>query len=133
MADINVKKTLNNYNKADREYLTNEMAFLALIGAQCNIKTEEDFSEWCKDTLARRDIRKEEEEERKIRKAEEEERKAKAKGMTVDEYREYKKNHNKVVRYEREIRNMKKEVEDLLKEIEWRERVVAETRKKIEG
>ena len=112
---INTNAILANYNETDREYVIGVMKWMVVVQAIKAPETDEEFKEFCEETLKQRDEEKRKEEERKTKKAQRELEKAEALGMTVEQYREYKKQLAKKKRYEKEIVEAEAEIKKLQK------------------
>ncbi len=129
MTNIKVNEILANYNDTDREYITHMMRMMALIGAGNAPQTDEEFKRFCDGTLKDRDEAKAEEGAKQAKKEAREKANAEIMGMTVEEYRAYKKLQTKIRRYENEVMRAEAEIKKLEEEIEWKKEYI----KKLKG
>jgi len=124
--EIHVNEILATYTEKEQEIITFEMRFMAFLGLGGAPQTDEEFKKFCDKTLAEKKTEKEKEEKAKQRKIDNEKRRAEENGMTVEEYRAYKKLQAKKKRYEREIAKFEEEIEKLQKAIAWKKKFLEE-------
>lgn len=129
MTNIKVNEILANYNDTDREYIIHMMRMMALIGAGNAPQTDEEFKRFCKGALEDRDEAKAKEEAKRAKKEAREKANADMMGMTVEEYRAYKKLQAKIRRYENEVMKAEAEIKKLEEEIAWKKEYI----KKLKG
>ena len=108
--NINIKIDEMGYTKEEQDYLLGAMGFMALIGAPCEIKTDEDLKNWCDEKLANKKRAEEEKEEKKRRKEEREKAKADAEGLTVEEWKKEQSRKRSITRVKNEIAKLEKEL-----------------------
>lgn len=121
-----MKEYMTRYTEEERKYLNSMMMLSAIVGAPCNIKSDEDFYKWADEKLEAKKREELKKEERRIKKAEKEAKTAEEKGMTVEEYREYKKAVASAKRHRAEAENLKKELAEIEKRIAYHERKAKE-------
>lgn len=129
MTNINVNRILANYNDIDREYIAHTMRMMALIGAGNAPQTDEEFKKFCEGALKDREEAKAKEEAKRAKKEAREKANAETMGMTVEEYRAYKKLQTKIRRYENEVMKAEAEIKRLEEEITWKKEYI----KKLKG
>ena len=89
--EIHVNEILEAYTEEEEKIIVLEMELMSLLGLGGAPQTDEEFKKFCDDTLAEKKAEKEKEEKAKQRKIDNEKRNAEKNGMTVEEYRAYKK------------------------------------------
>ena len=129
MTNIKVNEILANYNDTDREYITHMMRMMALIGAGNAPQTDEEFKRFCEGTLKDRDEAKAKEEAKRAKKEAREKANADMMGMTIEEYRAYKKLQTKIRRYENEVMKEEADIKKLEEEIACKKEYI----KKLKG
>lgn len=129
MTNIKVNEILANYNDKDREYITHIMRMMALIGAGNAPQTDEEFKRFCEGTLKDRDEAEAKEKAKQAKKEAREKANADMMGMTVEEYRAYKKLQAKIRRYENEVMKAEADIKKLEEEIAWKKEYI----KKLKG
>ena len=98
------------YTEAEVKSLTSTMTMLALLNATGAPKTQEEFDNWCEETLAKERKEREAVEKAKATKAKKEAERAEAMGKTIEEYRAYKKAENNMKRHAREVERLEREL-----------------------
>ena len=124
--EIHVNEILEAYTEKEKKLIVFEMelmSFLRLGGAP---QTDEEFKKFCDETLAEKKAEKEKEEKAKQRKIDNEKRRAEENGMTVEEYRAWKKLQTKKRRYEREIAEFEEQIKKLQNAIAWKKKFLEE-------
>ena len=124
--EIHVNEILATYTDREQEIIAFEMRLMAFLGLSGAPQTDEEFKKFCDETLAEKKAEKEKEEKAKQRKIDNEKKKAEENGMTVEEYRAYKKLQAKKKRYAREIAEFEKEIEKLQNAIAWKKKFLEE-------
>jgi hypothetical protein len=124
--EIHVNEILATYTDKEQEVIIFEMRLMSFLGLGGAPQTDEEFKKFCDKTLAEKKAEKEKEEKAKQRKIDNEKRRAEENGMTVEEYRAYKKLQAKKKRYEREIAKFEEEIEKLQKAIAWKKKFLEE-------
>jgi hypothetical protein len=119
------------YNAEEEKYLLDTMRILAFVGAYCNITTDEELKAWCDKKLAEKAEREAKEKEKAERKANKEKENAEALGLTVEEYKRYKKDKAIARKLPKEIEECRAEIENLKKAIARKEKYLAELNAKI--
>jgi hypothetical protein len=112
MTNINVNEILNNYTEEEQKYLYDIMCFLAYINANNAPKNDKEFKAWCEKALEDKREEEAKEEAKKAKKLANEMKKANEMGLTLDEYKEYKKIRAKFVKHN----NKAKDLEEWLAE-----------------
>lgn len=129
MTNIKVNEILANYNDTDREYIIHMMRMMALIGVGNAPQTDEEFKKFCEGTLEDREEAKAKEEAKRAKKEAREKANAETMGMTIEEYRAYKKLQTKIRRYENEVMKAEADIKKLEEEIAWKKEYI----KKLKG
>lgn len=124
--EIHVNEILATYTDREQEVIAFEMRLMAFLGLGGAPQTDEEFKKFCDETLAEKKAEKEKEERAKQRRIDNEKRRAEENGMTVEEYRAYKKLQAKKKRYAREIAEFEKEIEKLQNAIAWKKKFLEE-------
>lgn len=124
--EIHVNEILATYTDREQEVIAFEMRLMAFLGLGGAPQTDEEFKKFCDETLAEKKAEKEKEEKAKQRKIDNEKRRAEENGMTVEEYRAYKKLQAKKKRYAKEIAEFEKEIEKLQNAIAWKKKFLEE-------
>jgi len=124
--EIHVNEILATYTDREQEVIAFEMHLMAFLGLGGAPQTDEEFKKFCDETLAEKKAEKEKEEKAKQRKIDNEKRRAEENGMTVEEYRAYKKLQAKKKRYAKEIAEFEKEIEKLQNAIAWKKKFLEE-------
>ena len=124
--EIHVNEILATYTDREQEIIAFQMRIMAFLGLGGAPQTDEEFKKFCDDTLAEKKAEKEKEEKAKQRKIDNEKRRAEENGMTVEEYRAWKKLQAKKKRYAREIAEFEKEIEKLQNAIAWKKKFLEE-------
>lgn len=124
--EIHVNEILATYTEEEQKIIAFTIQINAFVGIGRAPQTDEEFKKFCDETLAEKKAEKEKEERTKQRKIENEKRRAEENGMTVEEYRAYKKLQAKKKRYEREIAKFEEEIEKLQKAIAWKKKFLEE-------
>lgn len=123
---INTNAILNSYNETDREYIIGTMKWMVIVQAIKAPETDEEFKKFCEETLKERDAAIQKEAEKKARKEQREKEQAEALGMTVEQYKTYKKQLAKKRKYEKEIKEAEEKIKQLEKEIARKKRYLIE-------
>ena len=124
--EIHVNEILATYTDREQEIIAFQMRIMAFLGLGGAPQTDEEFKKFCDDTLAEKKAEKEKEEKAKQRKIDNEKRRAEENGMTVEEYRAWKKLQAKKKRYAKEIAEFEKEIEKLQNAIAWKKKFLEE-------
>lgn len=124
--EIHVNEILEAYTEEEEKIIVFEMELMSILGLGGAPQTDEEFKKFCDDTLAKKKAEKEKEEKAKQRKIDNEKRNAEKNGMTVEEYRAYKKLQAKKRRYEREIAEFEEQIKKLQNAIAWKKRFLEE-------
>ena len=124
--EVHVNEILATYTKEEQEIIAFQMRIMAFLGLGGAPQTDEEFKKFCDDTLAEKKAEKEKEEKAKQRKIDNEKRRAEENGMTVEEYRAWKKLQAKKKRYAKEIAEFEKEIEKLQNAIAWKKKFLEE-------
>jgi len=124
--EIHVNEILANYTEEEQKIIAFTIQINAFVGIGKAPQTDKEFKKFCDETLAEKKAEKEKEERTKQRKIENEKRRAEENGMTVEEYRAYKKLQAKKKRYAKEIAEFEKEIEKLQKAIAWKKKFIEE-------
>ena len=124
--EIHVNEILATYTDKEQEIIAFEMNLMAFLGLGGVPQTDEEFKKFCDDTLAEKKAEKEKEERAKQRKIDNEKRRAEENGMTVEEYRTWKKVQAKKKKYAKEIAEFEKEIKKLQNAIAWKKRFIEE-------
>ena len=132
MYDKTYASIYESYSEADKDFLLHAMQIASFIGLPCPIQTEEDFRNWCNDTLHARDEAERKEAEKKARAIAKEDAEAKAQGITVEELRDIKKKAKKLRRYKSELQTKQIELKRIEKAISWRKEEIAKLEKELD-
>ena len=124
--EINVNEILNGYTEKEQKIIAFEIQIRALVGGGRVPQTDEEFKEFCDKVLADRKAEEEKAEKAKHRKIDNEKRRAEENGMTVEEYRTYKKVQAKKKKYAKEIVEFEKQIEKLQNAIAWKKKFIEE-------
>ena len=124
--EIHVNEILATYTDKEQEIIAFEMRLMAFLGLGGAPQTDEEFKKFCDETLAEKKAEKEKEERAKQRKFDNEKRRAEENGMTVEEYRAWKKLQAKKKRYAREIAEFEEEIKKLQNAIAWKKKFLEE-------
>jgi len=124
--EIHVNEILANYTEEEQKIIAFSIQIRAFVGIGGAPQTDAEFKAFCDETLAEKKAEKEKEERTKQRRIENEKRRADENGMTVEEYRVYKKLQAKKKRYAKEIAEFEKEIEKLQKAIAWKKKFIEE-------
>lgn len=124
--EIHVNEILANYTEEEQKIIAFSIQIMAFVGIGGAPQTDEEFKKFCDETLAEKKAEKEKEERTKQRKIENEKRRAEENGMSVEEYRAYKKLQAKKKRYAKDIAEFEKEIEKLQKAIAWKKKFIEE-------
>lgn len=124
--EIHVNEILATYTEKEQKIIALQMHIMSFLGLGGAPQTDEEFKKFCDETLAEKKAEKEKEEKAKQRKIDNEKRRAEENGMTVEEYRAWKKLQAKKKRYAREIAEFEKEIEKLQNAIAWKKKFLEE-------
>lgn len=124
MTNINVNEILNGYTEEERKELTNLMFYAEMLHISAP-QNDEEFKNWCDETLKKHREEEEKKRTQKEKKLANEMKKANEMGLTLDEYKEYKKirahfvkHNNKAKDYERWLVEEKRKAEYFAKKLE---------------
>ena len=118
-------KVLDNYSDEEREEIMLALFMEARFGRNPAPKTEEEFRAFCEHVIESHKKAQQKKVEAALKKQANIQKAADEKGMTVEEYLEWKKLDNKKKRYARDIKRMRAEIERLKAEIQWKEKFIA--------
>lgn len=124
--EIHVNEILATYTEKEQEIIAFEMRLMAFLGLGGAPQTDEEFKKFCDETLAEKKAEKEKEERAKQKRIDNEKRRAEENGMTVEEYRAWKKLQAKKKRYAREIAEFEEEIKKLQNAIAWKKKFLEE-------
>lgn len=127
MMNFDIAKIMDNYTEEERK----DIMFYAMIMQNTCVpapQNEEEFKDFCEKVINKRKEAERKEAEKKERKAKKEAEEAKAKGMTIEEYKEYKKEEAKIKRYKREIEKMEAEIKEIQRKINYRKNYITKNR-----
>ena len=127
MKNFDTTKIMNNYTEAERKEIIFATMMMQNTGAPAP-QNEEEFKDFCEKVINERKKAERKEAERKERKAKREAEEAEAKGMTIEEYKEYKKEEAKIKRYQTEIKKMEAEIKEIQRKINYRKNYIAKNK-----
>ena len=107
------------FTEAEKIILTTAILQREAMGVLSAPQTQEEFDKWCEDQIAKVYEARLQEEAKRERKAATEAKKAAEMGKTVEEYRDYKRCEANAKKHRYEIHKAEREIERLMKEIEY--------------
>lgn len=114
--NVNLINVYARFNETDVEYLKNVVSCTSIFFDMPCLESEDAFFEFCKKALKERDEKLAYEKESKEKAAAREKQNAFNKGMTVEQYREWKKEHSKMKRYDNKVKQLNEEIAKLIEE-----------------
>ena len=125
--NFDIAKIMDNYTEEERKDIMFTAMIMQNTGAPAP-QNEEEFKDFCERVINDRKEAERKEAEKKERKAKKEAEEAEAKGMTIEEYKEYKKEEAKIKRYNREIKKMEAEIKEIQRKINYRKNYIAKNK-----